>query len=470
MSWSMSCAASRRATNSRNRRPPRKSSSAPCRAESDMELLSIAALLLGFLALLLGAGVWIGVALMATGWAGMQFAGGAIPAGSVLATTVWGNSASWSLAALPLFIWMGEILFRTRLSEEMFRGFSPWLNWLPGRLMHVNVLACGVFGSVSGSSAATCATVAKIALPELKKRGYDEKLALGSLAGAGTLGILIPPSITMVVYAVQANVSIIQIFLAGFLPGLLVMVLYSGYIAIWSLMHPDRSPPADPPMPFREKLRESAKLGPLMALIVFVFLALLMGWATATECAAWGVLGSLGIAWWQGSLSRESFWASVMGATRVNCMILLILAGASYMGTSMAYTGIPLALATWVNSLQLSPYALIAALTVMYIVLGTALDGISMIVLTTAIVIPMVKQAGFDLIWFGIFLVLVVEMAEVSPPVGFNLFVLQTMSGKDSNTVAKAALPFFFLLVLAVAIITVFPDIVMVLPRMAFPG
>ncbi|HKY88136.1 MAG TPA: TRAP transporter large permease subunit [Pseudorhodoplanes sp.] len=433
-----------------------------------MELLGVSAILFGFLILLLGGGVWIAIALMATGWAGMQFVGGNIPAGTVLATIVWGNSASWTLAALPLFIWMGEILFRTRLSEEMFRGFSPWLNWLPGRLMHVNVLACGVFGSVSGSSAATCATVAKIALPELKKRGYDETVSLGSLAGAGTLGILIPPSITMVVYAVQANVSIIQVFLAGFLPGLLVMALYSGYIVVWSLLNPNKTPPADPPMPFRKKIKESLNLIPCLLLIVFVFLSLLLGWATATECAAWGVLGSLAIAWWQGSLSWQSFWQSVMGATRLNCMILLILAGASYMSTSMAYTGIPIALANWVNGMELSPYALIAALTVMYILLGTALDGISMIVLTTAVVIPMIKQAGFDLIWFGIFLVLVIEMAEVSPPVGFNLFVLQTMSGKDSNTVARAALPFFFLLVVAVGIITVFPDIVMVLPRMAF--
>ncbi len=433
-----------------------------------MALVETSVLLLLFLGALLAGGVWIGVALLATGWVGMQFVGGGIPAGSVLATKIWGNSASWELAALPLFIWMGEILFRTKLSEEMFRGFSPWLNWLPGRLLHVNVLACGVFGSVSGSSAATCATVAKIALPELKKRGYDENISLGSLAGAGTLGILIPPSITMVVYAVQANVSIIQVFLAGFLPGLLVMVLYSGYIAVWSLAHPDRSPPADPPMSLRMKLSESAKLIPTLGLITFVFLALLLGWATATECAAWGVLGSLAIAWWHGALSWNSFWASVMGATRVNCMILLILAGASYMSTSMGYTGIPAALASWVDSLHLSPYALITALTVMYIVLGTALDGISLIVLTTAVVIPMIKQAGFDLVWFGIFMVLVIEMAEVSPPVGFNLFVLQTMSGKDSNTVAKASLPFFFLLVAAVAIITVFPDIVMVLPRMAF--
>ena len=412
------------------------------------ELVGISALLLVFLTILLAGGVWIAMALMATGYVGMQFIGGGIPSGPVLATTIWGNSNSWTLAALPLFIWMGEILFRTKLSDEMFRGLAPWLNKIPGRLMHVNVLACGIFGSVSGSSAATCATVAKIALPELKKRGYDEMVSLGSLAGAGTLGILIPPSITMVVYAVAANVSIIQIFLAGFLPGFLVMVLYSGYIAGWSLAHPEKTPPAEPVMTFREKLRESRQLIPLTLLILLVFISLMVGWATATECAAWGV----------------------MGTVRVNCMIMLILAGASYMSTSMAYTGIPATLATWVDSFQLSPYALIAALTVMYIVLGTALDGISMIVLTTSIVVPMIKQAGFDLVWFGIFVVLVVEMAEVSPPVGFNLFVLQTMSGKDSNTVARASLPFFFLLVVAVAIITVFPDIVMVLPRWVFPG
>ncbi len=434
------------------------------------ELVGISALLLVFLTILLAGGVWIAMALMATGYVGMQFIGGGIPSGPVLATTIWGNSNSWTLAALPLFIWMGEILFRTRLSEEMFRGLAPWLNRIPGRLMHVNVLACGIFGSVSGSSAATCATVAKIALPELKKRGYDEMVSLGSLAGAGTLGILIPPSITMVVYAVAANVSIIQIFLAGFLPGFLVMALYSGYIAAWSLAHPEKTPPPEPDMTFRQKLHESRQLIPLTLLILLVFFSMMLGWATATECAAWGVMGSLAIAWWHDALTWESFWASVMGTVRVNCMIMLILAGASYMSTSMAYTGIPATLASWVDSFHLSPYALIAALTVMYIVLGTALDGISMIVLTTSIVVPMIKQAGFDLVWFGIFVVLVVEMAEVSPPVGFNLFVLQTMSGKDSNTVARASLPFFFLLVVAVAIITVFPDIVMVLPRLAFPG
>lgn len=436
---------------------------------SGFQLLEIAALLFAALAGLLAGGVWIAISLMAVGWLGMMFVGG-IPAGSVLATTIWGNSASWELAALPLFIWMGEILFRTKLSEEMFRGLAPWLGRVPGRLLHVNVLASGLFGSVSGSSAATTATVAKIALPELKKRGYDEMLSLGSLAGAGTLGILIPPSITMVVYAVAANVSIIQLFLAGFLPGFLVMALYSGYIALWAVLNPSKMPPPEPIMTLRQKVTESANLIPLMLLITLVFVALLVGWATATECAAWGVLGSLALAWWGGVLNRQSFWDSVMGTTRVTCMIMLILAGASFMKQSMGYTGIPVALAGWVDGMNLSPVALIAALTVMYILLGAALDGISMIVLTTAVVLPMIQKAGFDLIWFGIFVVLIVEMAEVSPPVGFNLFVLQTMSGKDSNTVAIAALPFFFLLVVAVALITAFPAIVMWLPRLIFPG
>ena len=435
-----------------------------------MDLVTISFVLLGFLMVLLLGGVWIAVALLATGWVGMQFVGGGIPAGSVLATTIWGNAASWELAALPLFIWMGEILFRTKLSEEMFRGLAPWLNRIPGRLMHVNVLASGLFGSVSGSSAATTATVAKIALPELVRRGYSEKMALGSLAGAGTLGILIPPSITMVVYAVAANVSIIQVFLAGFIPGLIVMLLYSGYIAGWHMLNPEQSPPPEPRMTLREKLRESANLIPVSLLIVLVFAALAFGWATATECAAWGVVGSFAIAWWQGFLDRKSFAASVMGTVKVTCMIMLILAGAGFMKQSMGYTGVPNALAAWVDGLGLSPLALIAALTVMYIVLGTALDGISMIVLTTSVVLPMVERAGFDLVWFGIFMVLVVEMAEVSPPVGFNLFVLQTMSGRDSNYVALAALPFFFLLVVTVAIVTVFPWLVMVLPRAVFPG
>jgi tripartite ATP-independent transporter DctM subunit len=440
----------------------------------DTSILSIAALVIGFLAIILILGVWIGPALIACGLVAMQFYPAA-PAGTVLATQAWGASASWTLAALPLFIWMGEILFRSRLSEELFKGIAPWVNWLPGRLVHVNVIGCGIFGMVSGSSAATCATVGKIALPELERRGYDEKIVIGSLAGSGTLGLLIPPSITMIVYAVQANVSLVQMFLAGFLPGAVVMALYSGYIIVWSLLNPNKQPPPEPSMSFAQKLSASANLIPTLGLITLTFGALIGGLATATECAAWGVSGALLLGWWSGTLSRATFYASVMGATRLTVMIMLILAGAAFMSSAMAYTKIPSAIADYVGSLGLGPYALIAVLTLFYGVLGMFLDGISMVVLTTAIVLPLVdtmafKTMGLDLIWFGIFIVLVVEMAQVSPPVGFNLFVLQTMSGKDSWTIARAALPFFFLLVVAVAIVTVFPRIATYLPRLMFPN
>jgi tripartite ATP-independent transporter DctM subunit len=428
-----------------------------------MELAEISLALLIVLSLFLAGGVWIAMSLAIVGYLGLALFTGT-PPGRNLFTAFWGSNASLSLAALPMFIWMGEILFRTRLSREMFDGLAPWLNNVPGRLMHVNILACGIFGSVSGSSAATCATVSKVALPELLKRGYDEKIALGSLATAGTLGILIPPSITMVVYAVAADASIIRIFLAGFLPGFLLMLLFSGYIAVWALMNPEKTPPPGPRMSFVEKVRASGNLIPVTLLIVFIVWVLVAGVASATECAAYGVLGSLAIAWWSGSLTWANFTESLLSSTRVSCMIMFILAGASYLSLAMAFTGIPRALAEWVNSLGLSPVALIAALTVFYIVLGTALDGISMIVLTAAVVLPMIQKAGFDLVWFGIFIVLLVEIAEVTPPVGFNLFVLQNMTGKDSNTIARASMPFFAMLVVAIALITVFPQIVTWLP------
>ncbi|WP_425329945.1 TRAP transporter large permease [Terrirubrum flagellatum] len=431
-------------------------------------LAELSLILLGFLCLVLASGVWIAIGLGLVGLLAM-FLTTSVPIGAVLATTTWSASASWTLAALPLFIWMGEILFRTKLSEEMFRGLSPWLQWLPGRLMHVNVVGCGIFAAVSGSSAATCATIGKIALPELEKRGYDKNMSLGSLAGAGTLGLLIPPSIPMVVYAVTANVSVLQVFLGGFLPGALVMGLYSGYIIIWSLLNPKKTPPRDPVMPFRAKLKESRKLIPIMLLILGVFCSLIFGIATATECAAWGVVGALILAWFSGTLTRETFFTSIMSATRLTCMIMLILAGAAFTTAAMAYTGIPNALAEWVQGQNLTPHKLVFALTIMYIILGCLIDGISMIVLTAVIVLPMVKQAGFDLVWFGVYLIIHVEMAQITPPVGFNLFVLQNMSGRDTFTVAKAALPFFLLLNVAVIIITTFPQIVLVLPKLAFP-
>ena len=423
----------------------------------------VGGVLLLLMLVLLSGGVWIAMTLAICGWVGQAFFTTSSP-GNNLFSSFWESNASWELAALPLFIWMGEILFRSKLSEEMFEGLRPWLNRVPGRLMHTTILGCGIFGSVSGSSAATCATISKVALPELLKRGYSEKMALGSLATAGTLGILIPPSITMVVYAVAADASIIRIFLAGFLPGTLLMALFSGYIVWWSLRHPQQVPAADPPCSFAEKIRRSGSLIPCSVLIIFIVWVLVAGYATATECAAYGVVGSLGLAWWSKSLTWRNFREGLMATTRTSCMIMFILAGAAFLTKTMAFTGIPRELAEWVNGMNLSPYLLIAALTLIYLVLGTALDGISMIVLTSAVVLPMIQKAGFDLIWFGIFIVLLVEIAEVTPPVGFNLFVLQNMTGKDSNTIAKAAIPFFACLVVCIALITVFPQIVTVLP------
>ena len=428
-----------------------------------MDTLGIGLFLLIIMLMLLSGGIWISMTLAICGWVGQEFFVNTQP-GKNLFSSFWETNASWELAALPLFIWMGEILFRTKLSEEMFEGLRPWLNRVPGRLMHTTVLGCGIFGSVSGSSAATCATISKVALPELRKRGYDENLALGSLATAGTLGILIPPSITMVVYAVAADASIIRIFLAGFVPSAILMAFFMGYIAWWSIRHPDRVPAADPPSTFMEKVRKSGNLIPCSLLIIFIVWVLVAGYATATECAAYGVVGSLAIAAWSRSLTWSNFWEGLMGTTRTSCMIMIILAGAAFLTKTMAFTGVPRQLAEWVNAMHLSPYALISCLVVVYLVLGTALDGISMIVLTAAVVLPMIHKAGFYLIWFGIFIVLLVEIAEVTPPVGFNLFVLQNMTGKDSNTIAKAALPFFGCLVLCIVVITVFPETVTWLP------
>jgi tripartite ATP-independent transporter DctM subunit len=376
----------------------------------------------------------------------------------------WGSSASWSLAALPLFVWMGEILFRTRLSEEMFAGLSPWVSWLPGRLMHVNVVGCGIFAAVSGSSAATCATIAKVALPELKKRGYDERMALGSLCGAGTLGLLIPPSIIMIVYAIAAEVSILKMFVAGVLPGILLIVLFSGYIAFWALLHPQLTPQETERMSLRERVWRARRLIPCVLLITFVMAAMFAGWATATEAAAFGVLGALIIAWWSGTLTLENFWASLLGATRLSCMILFILAGAAFLSSCMAFTGIPRHLAEWVASLGLSTYTLLLVLAAIYLVLGCLIDGISMIVLTMSIVLPMIEAAHINLIWFGIFIVVLVEIAQITPPVGFNLFVLQTMTGRDINYVARASLPFFFMMLICIVIIAAFPALVTWLP------
>ena len=429
-----------------------------------MNDLVITLLLVGALFLILGSGVWIGLTLSGVAWIAMQLFSSR-PAGDAMAVTIWGSSSSWTLTALPLFVWMGEILFRTRLSQDMFRGLAPWMQALPGRLLHVNVAGCAIFAAVSGSSAATCATIGKMSLPELQRRGYPEMMSLGSLAGAGTLGLLIPPSIIMIVYGVAADVSIAQLFIAGVIPGILLAAIFSAWIAIWALAHPDQIPPADARMSFGQKLRESRHLIPVVLLIAAVLGSIYGGIATATEAAALGVVGSLILSAAQGSMSWATFRDSLLGGTRLYCMIALILAGAAFLTLSMGYIGLPRHLAEWIGALGLSQWQLILALTVFYVVLGCFLDGISMVVLTMGVIMPTIQKAGIDPLWFGIFIVIVVEMAQVTPPVGFNLFVLQGMTKKDITTIARAAFPFFMLMVLAVVLLYAFPQIVTFLPE-----
>ncbi|MDQ6619119.1 MAG: TRAP transporter large permease subunit [Pseudomonadota bacterium] len=424
----------------------------------------ITTLLIVSLFALLAGGVWIGLALSGVGWIAMELFSSR-PAGDAMAVTIWGSASSWTLTALPLFVWMGEILFRTRLSEDMFRGLAPWLERVPGRLLHTNIIGCTIFAAVSGSSAATCATIGKMTLPELKARGYSEDVTIGTLAGAGTLGLLIPPSIIMIVYGVSANVSIAQLFVAGIIPGLMLALLFSGYIVVWALLHPQAIPPMAEHTSFVQKIHASRHLIPVMLLIVAVLGSIYAGIATATEAAALGVVGALVISLAQGSLDRRTFTDSLLGATRLYCMIALILSGAAFLTLAMGYIGLPRHLAEWISGLHLSPFLLIVALMVFYVILGCFLDGISMIVLTMGVILPTVEAAGIDLMWFGIFIVLVVEMAQITPPVGFNLFVLQGMTGRQITWIARNTLPMFYLIVAATLLIWFFPGLVTTLPR-----
>ena len=426
--------------------------------------LLITTLLIVALFVLLGSGVWIGLALAGVAWIGMELFSSR-PSGDAMAVTVWGTASSWTLTALPLFVWMGEILFRTRLSEDMFKGLAPWLERVPGRLLHTNIIGCTIFAAVSGSSAATCATIGKMTLPELKSRGYPDDITIGTLAGAGTLGLLIPPSIIMIVYGVSANVSISQLFIAGVIPGLILASLFSGYIVVWALFYPDRIPVISQRTTIAQKLFASRHLIPVVILIGLVLGSIYTGIATATEAAAFGVVGALAISAVQGSLTWTTFRDSLLGATRLYCMIALILAGAAFLTLAMGYIGLPRHLAEWIGGLGLAQLWLIVALMVFYIILGCFLDGISMVVLTMGVILPTIDKAGIDLLWFGIFIVLVVEMAQITPPVGFNLFVLQGMTRRQITWIAKQALPMLCLMIVATLLIYVFPQLVTFLPQ-----
>ena len=429
-----------------------------------MEPFYAIAIFLFVMFLLLGSGVWIGLALLGVAYVGMEMFTSR-PAGDAMMTVMWRSSSSWSLTALPMFIWMGEILYRTRLSEDMFKGLAPWMARLPGGLLHTNIAGCTIFAAVSGSSAATLTTVGKMTIPELRKRGYPERLTIGTLAGAATLGLMIPPSLTLIVYGVAINESITKLFIAGIVPGLVLAFLFMCYVFVASKLSKDYRPAAEPVLPFFEKVKRSRFLVPVLLLIFLVIGSMYVGFATATEAAAIGVLGSLALAFAQRTLTLGNFFESLMGATRTSAMIALILAGAAFLSLSMGFTGLPRALAEWIASIELSRFQLLMVLLVFYIVLGCFLDGISVVVLTIAIVEPMIRQVGIDIIWFGIFIVVVVEMAQITPPIGFNLFVLQGMTGHPMSFIARAAFPMFMIMALMVFILIAFPDLATWLPE-----
>jgi len=412
----------------------------------------------------LAAGMWIALALCIVGGVAIVFFSNA-PVDAVWSTAVWGNSNEWSLTALPLFVWMGEILFRTRVSSEMFRGLAPWTGRLPGGLVHVNVLACGIFASVSGSSTATTATIGRITIPELMKRGYGETIVLGSLAGSGTLGILIPPSIVMIVYGVAADVPITQLFIAGVLPGLLLMALFMAVIVSFDILRPTWFPPREPRMPLAQMVRQTAYITPVLLLILGVIGSIYFGIATATEAAVIGVVGSLLYAAWTRELAWASFSSSLMAATVTSCMIAFILAGSTFLTVAMGFTGIPRVLAEWVGGQGLPNSLLLLLLTILFIIMGCFIDGISIVVLTASVLMPVVTQAGIDPLWFGIYLIFVVEMGLVTPPVGFNLFVIQGLTKRDLFAVSLGALPFFLAMCVAVVLIYLVPEIVTILPQ-----
>ncbi len=423
----------------------------------------IAVVLLGILIALLAAGLWVALSLAALGFVALTFFSGA-PAGSILATTFWGHSHSWSLTALPLFILMGEILLRSRLSDDMFSGLAPWLGRAPGRLLHVNVFGCAIFAAVSGSSAATAATIGRMSVPELTRRGYPQGLILGTLAGSATLGLLIPPSIILIVYGVATEQSIARLFAAGILPGLMLVALFAGYVAVRAWMDPDLIPAAEGTFTLRQKLAAARRLIPVGLLIAGVIGSIYTGLASPTDAAALGVVLSVVLAWATGGVAWSDLGAALMSATRTSCMIALILLGAAFLSVAMGFVGLPRNLAAWIGGMGLTPAMLLAALTVFFVVLGCFLDGISVVVLTTSIIMPIVQAVGIDPLWFGIYLVIVVEMSQITPPVGFNLFVIQGLTGIDILSIAKAAFPFFLLLLLGVVLISAFPGIVTALP------
>ncbi|MBQ0783442.1 MAG: TRAP transporter large permease subunit [Amphritea sp.] len=433
-----------------------------------MDVLMTMGIMLALIILFLGVGVWVFVGLFLVAITSLTLIAD-FPldrVGYIARSVIWRSSSAWELSAIPLFIWMGEIIFRTDISDRLFRGLSPFVQWMPGRLLHTNVLGCTLFAAVSGSTSATTATVGKITTTALAERGYDNSLAVGSLAGAGSLGLLIPPSIVMIIYGVLAEVSIAKLFAAGIMPGLLVAFLYSSYIIVRCTINPELAPRSEEKLTLRRLLSGLKDLIPIITLIFLVLGGIYSGIATPSEAAAVGVAATFVLVICMGSFSWDIVIEAAMGAVKTSCMVCSILISAAFLSTAIGYLHIPVELVKMIESLALSPYALLGILALFYILLGFFLDGISIIVMSLPITLPLILQAGFDPIWYGVFLVLMVELAQMTPPVGFNLFILQGLTGQSIGKVVKAAFPFFLLMCLAVVIVSFFPQVVLFLPNM----
>ena len=427
-------------------------------------MAAIVAGVVALLAGLLGVGLWVGLALFGTA-IGALLLFRSMPVEQLLAQITFNSATVPELLALPLFILMAEILFRTELSRSLFHGLAPWTSSLPGKLLHVNVLGCTLFAAISGSSAATTATVGRMTLSELDRRGYDRDLAMGSLAGAGTLGFLIPPSVIMIIYGVLAEVSILKLFIAGVVPGFLLAGTFMLYLGLQARLRPAMTPVGEAAFTWRERIRSLAQLGPVLFLIILILGSMYGGYASPTEAAAVGVAGALIISAVQRTLTRANMGTALMAAVRTTSMIGLIICAASFLSVAMGFLGLPRAIATFIGELNLSPLELIVVLILFYALLGCVLEGLSMIVMTLPITLPLITAAGFDPIWFGVFVVLVVEMAQITPPVGFNLFVIQGMTGEPAGRVIRAAFPFFLLMASFTVLIALFPGLVLWLPN-----
>jgi len=379
----------------------------------------------------------------------------------------WATSNNFLLVAIPFFILLGEILLRSGMAERMYNALVLWIPWLPGGLMHSNIAACAMFAATSGSSVATAATIGTVAMGEIEKHGYSERLFLGTIAAGGTLGILIPPSINMIVYGVLTDTSIPKLYLAGVIPGLILAGLFSLTVLIFCIIRPELG---GRPTSATWAQRISALPDLLPPLIIFLAVigSIYAGFATATESAALGVIAAMGVAAWRGRLTVLMLKTAFEGTMRTTAMIMAILIAAYFLNFVITSIGLTGQVNNFITELRLTPVELLIAVVIFYIILGMFMETLSMMVATVPIITPIMVKAGFDPVWFGIIIVILMETAMITPPVGINLYVVQGLRKRGRiNDVIIGASPFVVTMILMIAILSVWPRIALWLPSVA---